>query len=301
MCLGSSYRDAALKRLENLIEQYHPVYLKVDLTSVFNAYGEAPGCHAQGHFHGDWAESLTRIYEGLQYIGKTLYRDHPEVLLDYTFEVWGEKHLIDPALLECADLDWLSNVEDRQLAAGGTMHARTLLYQRALSIPTEAMLIGNLHASTPPIEERFATELGSAPLLLGDLRKLSPGEARWYKEKITWYNQVRARSSLNDSFFPLGDWQQPNQSSWDGFARISHDADALIVLFRNKSSDNNATVRISAPAQAHYVARSKISGADLGDVSSDALQTGWKVSFPAGHTVEVIGLERSGSEGAPSK
>ena len=301
MCLGSSYREAALKRLENLIDLYHPAYLKVDLTSVFNAYGEAPGCFAKGHFHGDWAESLTRIYEGLQYIGKTLYRVHPEVLIDYTFEVWGEKHLIDPALLECADLDWMSNVADPRPEAGGPLHARMLLYQRSISIPVETMLIGNLHSSTPPIEERFATELGSAPLLLGDLRKLSPAEARWYKQKITWYNQVRARASLDDSFFPLGNWQQPNESSWDGFARISHHADALVVLFRNASSDNSVTVRIAAPAQAHYTARSQISGAALGEVGWNTLQNGWRVSFPAGHTVEIIDLERIKSKETPSE
>jgi len=65
MCLGSAYREAAARRLLDVIEKYHPRYLKVDLTTVFNAYGEAPGCNASGHFHKSWAESLERICEGL--------------------------------------------------------------------------------------------------------------------------------------------------------------------------------------------------------------------------------------------
>ena len=46
MCLGTPYREVAAKRLIDLIEQEHVKYLKVDLTTVFNAYGEEPGCNA---------------------------------------------------------------------------------------------------------------------------------------------------------------------------------------------------------------------------------------------------------------
>lgn len=91
MCLASGYRDLALRRLTQLIERYRPAYVKVDLTTVFNAYGEQPGCYALNHWHRGWAESLTRIYQALEHIGDQLYRTHPEVLIDYTFELWGEK------------------------------------------------------------------------------------------------------------------------------------------------------------------------------------------------------------------
>ncbi len=57
MCLASGYRDLALKRLTQLIERYHPAYIKVDLTTVFNAYGEQPGCYA----HESFASRLGRI------------------------------------------------------------------------------------------------------------------------------------------------------------------------------------------------------------------------------------------------
>src|SRR5208283_959860 len=76
MCLGSGYRESAALRLLDLIRIHRPKYLKIDLTTVFNAYGEEPGCSAAGHLHQNWAESLTRIYEGMQYIGERLYREH---------------------------------------------------------------------------------------------------------------------------------------------------------------------------------------------------------------------------------
>lgn len=292
MCLASGYRDLALKRLTQLIERYHPAYIKVDLTTVFNAYGEQPGCYGKDHWHHDWAESLTRIYEALQYIGSQLYHSHPEVLVDYTFELWGEKHLIDPALLESADLDWLSNVRDTEPSDGGPLNARMLLYSRAPSIPVEAMLIGNLRAPVASIEERFATEIGAGPLFLGDLRKLSPEERQWYSEKIRWFKELRGRTPLNDSFFPLGNWKQPNSASWDGFARLSRNAGGIIALFKNQSAAGSAEIRLPAIPGVTYHAKSIITNENLGTVSAAELAQGWKVRFLPDRDVEVIELER---------
>ena len=292
MCLASGYRELALKRLTQLIERYDPAYLKVDLTTVFNAYGEQPGCYATNHSHHGWAESLTRIYEALRYIGEQLYRTHPEVLVDYTFELWGEKHLIDPGLLQSADLDWLSNVADANPSDGGPLHARMLLYSRAFSIPTETMLIGNLRAPTSSIEERFATEIGAGPILLGDLRKLSPEERKWYSDRIRWFKDFRGRTPLEDSFFPLGNWAQPNATSWDGFARLSRGSGGLIVLFRNRSRAESVQVRLPAPPGLEYQARSMITNTPLGKISADELTRSLKVRLPADHEVEIIELSR---------
>ncbi len=64
MCLASPFRDEAAARINQLIERYNLAYVKLDLTTIFNAYGEAPGCWAKGHDHGSWAESFNRTYEG---------------------------------------------------------------------------------------------------------------------------------------------------------------------------------------------------------------------------------------------
>jgi len=84
-----------------------------------------------------------------------------------------------------------------------------LLYQRALSIPSETMLIGNLRAATRPVEERFGVAIGSGPVLLGDLRDLTAADQQWWGGQVRWFRQLRERARLSDSFFPLGTWQQP--------------------------------------------------------------------------------------------
>jgi alpha-galactosidase len=290
MCLGSGYRELALKRLSDLIDKYQLAYVKVDLTTVFNAYGEEPGCHAEGHLHRSWAESLDRIYEGLEYIGRKLHEQHPDVVVDYTFELWGEKHLIDAALLTDADVDWLSNVADADAQQAGPRQARTLLYERAASIPAETMLIGNLHAQTGAIEERFGVEIGSGPILLGDLRKLTADQQDWWGEQVAWYRGLRSRAALLDSFFPLGNWQQPGKGPWDGFARLSRDSDGLVTLFRKTGRE--AKIVLVAPAKAVYSVRSVLESKDLGKVSAEQLNEGWIAQLDQLRAVTILELHR---------
>lgn len=291
MCLATPYRDLAAERVNGLIEQYHLGYVKLDLTTIFNAYGESPGCWAKGHLHATWAESLGRIYEGIQYITQKVYARHPDVLFDLTFELWGQKHLIDAGLLTTGDLDWMSNVDDTTADSAGPIQARTLLYQRAMAMPADAMLIGNLHAELPSREEAFATAIGSSPLLLGDLRKLSPGDQEWYQEKIAWFKGLRSRTRINESFFPLGRWNQPSASAWDGFARLSREGAGVIALFKNKSQAKSATVTLPLLPAGRFKIHSVITGKDIGVVESDEIARGVAIRFPEGKAVEIVEID----------
>jgi alpha-galactosidase len=292
MCLATPYKEVAAKRLSELIDRYHLKYVKVDLTTVFNAYGESPGCYAQGHEHKTWAESLERIYEGIAYVTERIYREHPDVLLDLTFELWGQKHLIDYGLLAAGDLDWLSNVDDESPEAAGPRQARTLLYHRALAIPTDAMLIGNLHANTPALEERLATAMGSGPLFLGDLRKLTPAEQDWYGEKIRWFKKLRREVAINEGFFPLGAWEQPGAASWDGFARLSLAGEGLIALFKNESGAEQAEVRLPVFPEGSFRIRSVMTGESLGEFSGEQIRQGIPVRFPAQSKVQILEIRK---------
>ena len=288
MCMASPYRDAAAARINDAIQRYHLAYVKLDLTTVFNAYGEAPGCWAKDHYHGNWAESLNLIYEGIASVTRKVYEQHPEVLLDLTFELWGQKHIIDAGLLAAGDLDWMSNVDDNSPDSAGPIQARQLLYQRAASIPVECMLIGNLRAEQATIQERFATAIGSAPLFLGDLRKLSAADRRWYHEKIAWFKNLRRTAPITESFFPLGSWLQTSPAAWDGFARFSRSGCGLIALFRNKSKSPEALVQLPLLPDARYKLRSIFTGRDFGAIGKSDWQRGVPIPFPDAAPVEVL-------------
>ena len=279
MCLASPYRRVAADRITALISAYHPRYVKIDLATVFDAYGAAPGCHAKGHDHGNWAQSLEGTYEGIQFVTDEIRRRHPDVIIALTFELWGQKHIIDYGLLAAGDLDWMSNVDDRSPEAGGPIQARTLLYHRAMAIPAETMLVGNLRATTLPIEERFATAIGSAPVLLGDLRLLTPAQIAWYRTHLDWFKRLRREVPMNEGFFPLGAWRQPNAVQWDGFARLSRQGEGVLVLFRNDAAADSALVAIPAFPDGQYELRSILGGIPSRNASGGELQRGLDLPF----------------------
>jgi alpha-galactosidase len=288
MCMASAYRETVAARVLDAIERFRLAYVKLDLTTIFNAYGEAPGCWAKGHDHATWAESLNRIYEGIAYVTRRVYEKHPDVLLDLTFELWGQKHIIDAGLLATGDLDWMSNVDDSRAGAAGPIQARQLLYQRAVSIPVESMLIGNLHADMHPIEERFATAIGSAPVLLGDLRRLSEADRRWWYEKIAWFKNLRKTTKISESFFPLGSWEQTTPAAWDGFARLTRNGSGVIALFRNQSNAAEAVVKLPAMPGGKFRVRSVINGKELGVFEKSDWARGVAVPFVTEAAVEVL-------------
>ena len=295
MCMASAFRDAAADRIVDAIDRFHLAYAKLDLTTIFNAYGEAPGCWAKGHYHGNWAESLNMIYEGISYMTGRIYRKHPQVLLDLTFELWGQKHVIDAGLLAAGDLDWMSNVDDTKPDSAGPLQARQLLYQRAASMPVESMLIGNIHAELPTIQESFATAIGSAPLLLGDLRKLSAADRQWYREKIGWFKKLRSNTKISESFFPLGSWLQPSPASWDGFARLARSGNGVIAVFRNKSQEAVATVHLPLMPAGQYRLNSVLTGKDLGVFKQPEWVRGIPVAFSDSQPVEVLEVTSVGA------
>ncbi len=288
MCLASGFRDSAAARVCDAIERFHLAYVKLDITTIFNAYGEAPGCWAKGHDHGSWAESLNMIYEGIAYVTAKVYQKFPDVLLDLTFELWGQKHVIDGGLLAAGDLDWLSNVDDSTPDSAGTIQARQLLYQRAASMPVESMLIGNLHADVPSVQDSFATAIGSAPLLLGDLRKLGKQDRQWYGEKIAWFKALRRRTKISESFFPLGSWTQTSSSEWDGYARLAQSGNGILVLFRNQSGAEGAIVKLSVMPPGRFRLTSIFTGDSHGPYAQEDWSRGVPVAFRGASHVEVF-------------
>jgi len=279
MCLATPYREQVAQRLIELVRNYRLSYIKLDLTTVFNAYGESPGCYAADHEHHSWAESLVRIYEAIGWITRAVYAVHPELLIDLSYELWGQKHIIDYGLLAAGDLDWLSNVQDKSNGSAGPLHARTLLYHRALAIPAEAMLIGNLEANRDPVEERFATAIGSTPLLLGDLRQLTEEQQEWYRQRIAWFKMLRQDIAIHQGFFPLGSWRQPNIADWDGFARLSRNGEGVIVIFRNDSSVEELVVKLPVPGETTYQLYSVLDGRALGVFHAAQFRSGIAIAL----------------------
>jgi alpha-galactosidase len=155
-------------------------------------------------------------------------------------------------------------------------------------MPVEAMLIGNLHADAHPIEERFATAIGSAPVLLGDLRRLSDADRRWWHEKVGWFKNLRKTTQISESFFPLGSWQQTTPAAWDGFARLAPNGSGVICVFRNQARVEEAVVQLPLMPEGRHGVRSVMNDKDLGVFAKSDWTRGVRVPFADGATVEVL-------------
>jgi hypothetical protein len=123
--------------------------------------------------------------------------------------------------------------------------------------------------------------MGSYPLFLGDLRKLSPEDVAHYKDWISRFRTLRSHVPLNESFFPLGSWRQPRSNAWDGFARLAHTGEGIIVLFRNNSDVTHASVHIPGFPDGDVVV--KFWGADREfGLKGSQLRTGYAVTLDKG-------------------
>ena len=288
-CLDSPFREWAAEHLASLIRAQRAKYIKIDLTVIGDAYGRwLGGCSAKGHYHRDREQSLQGIFEGLQYVTDRVYREFPDVLLDITYETWAQIHAIDYGLLHMADLDWMSNVNDQSAQMAGPRTARMLLYHRSLAIPAEAMLIGNLLSDMPTREEHFATAMGSAPVLLGDLRKVRAEDVKWYGEKIRWFKELRKQVPMNEGFFPLGNWTQPSVTTWDGYARLSRKGEGVIALFKNDSGASKVELKFPVFPSGNFRIHSVVTGKALGKFSGEKLQRGISVPLPPNSKVEIL-------------
>ena len=134
--------------------------------------------------------------------------------------------------------------------------------------------------------------MGSGPLFLGDLRKLTVAEQDWYGEKIRWFKTLRKEVPLFEGFFPLGNWAQPGAASWDGFARLSRQGEGLIVIFKNQSNTTKVEANLPLYPDGEFVIRSAMTGWALGKSTGKQFRKGIQIQLPAEHKVEILEIRR---------
>lgn len=289
MCLDSPYGDWVARRLLMLIDKFHPQYIKMDLMTVFDPYGRwRAGCWAKGHQHENREQSLQGIIHGLGRLTEQIYRRHPEILLDISYETWGQNHLIDYGVLSYADFDWMANVNDSTPQMAGPRNSRMLLYHRSLAIPAEGMILGLVRADMPDPEERFGTAIGSTPVFMGDIRKLTPEQVKWFGEKVRWFKTLRLEVPLQESFFPLGSWYQPNVMAWDGYARLSRRGEGFIAIFKNETKIHQVEIKLPTYPAGRFKLRSIMNNDLAGVYKGEQFQEGVTIPLTNQYKVDIF-------------
>lgn len=230
-CLATGYADWIAEEFAAVVRRLDLSYVKVDLTTVVQIYGERAGCFAPHHGHRSPGDFALQVYRAIERIADRWRRERPGLLVDLTYELWGGHHAIDYALLRAGDVDWLSNILDTA-GLGAPRAARRLARHRARCIPPGRLLVGNLRADGPDPIASAASSLASVPLLLGDLRAVGPDAAQRIRRIFDAYRRSRDAFGV-DRFVPLDSGATDAAPSWDGFYRGDDRGNGFVALFRN--------------------------------------------------------------------
>jgi len=246
MKIASAWYDHIKGKMRDLVIDYGIEYFKIDLAMVKSAYildPERSGSYDQNEYFKGREEYLYTAFEKTQQLFDELSAEFPELILDCTFELWGDWHLIDYGLVKHADVDWISNFEDPPPAGSRTV--RNLAYHRGLVIPTSCMLIGNQKLEADNHEFSFISNFGSMPIMLGDPRKLSREDKTWYKKMSTWFNKMDELYNITEFYQTAGIFGPPNDNDWDGFFRFNTSENGGIVcVFRNDNPDMKRNIKV---------------------------------------------------------
>ncbi len=300
MSLGSPYYDYIRDVIGACIKQLGVTYVKLDLSMIVSAYVHQPelsgdyGSNASKSYK-DRASSYWAIYRRCEELMDDLHRTFPGILIDCTFETWGRYNVVDYALIEHADYDWLANLEFAPPL--GPITIRQMNYDRSRVMPASALLIGNQNID---IDDRyyqyayFSLAAGSL-VVLGDPRKVTPEQQAFYRRWNGYLKQMESRYQYS-RFYQLYDiFDRPTNSNWDGCYRINTEQQGgLLFFYRNNSADTRRTFRIPClQPNSRYRIYSFQTGKTIGKFSGKTLiEKGLTVTLPSIYSAEVLTIEK---------
>jgi alpha-galactosidase len=249
-CFGTGWYDYIKGILLKLSVDYGLEYFKLDFAVVTSAYTydhTQSGCYASNHpGHKDHSESLYTNYERLWQLFDQLHAAKPGLFIDCTFETMGGTQLIDYALLQHAEGDWLSNFEG---ASGEKtdIRIRDMAWWRSPAIPATSLVIGNPQMQDNGWETHIKSIAGALPIMLGDPRKLTVSDQKKYRNYADWLQQMESKYSIMSYRQDIPGFGEPMEGMWDGFQRINTETKdgGIVGIFRHGSVESKRTVTIN--------------------------------------------------------
>ncbi|NJN27858.1 MAG: alpha-galactosidase [Cyclobacteriaceae bacterium] len=248
-CFGTGWYDYIKGVISGYVKDYDLKYVKLDLSIVTSAYIDDPthsGCYAEDHpHHKDWQESFWVLYERCFKLFDELHAIEPDIFIDCTFETAGKLQLIDYALIQRAEGDWLSNIEHPEPL--GSFRARNLAWWKSAVIPASSLAIGNLSLNDSLYELSIKSMAGSLPLLLGNPIDFEDGKVDRIHQWATWLKDMQSTYDFLSYRQDLPGFGEPTEGQWDGFVRINTDTKSggIIGVFKQESHEDKRVVKVN--------------------------------------------------------
>lgn len=246
-CFSTGWYDYIKKILLQLSLTYGLEYFKLDFATVTSAYlfdPEQSGCYATNHpRHRDQQESFGVNFELMWQLFDELHAAKPGLFIDCTFEAMGGLQLIDYAMLQHAEGNWLSNFYG---AHEVDLRIRNMAWWRSPAMPATALVIGNPEMQDSSWEQHIKSLAGALPIMLGDPRKLSASHLKKYRFYADWLQQMENKYQFMSFRQDLPGFGEPTEGMWDGFERINTETGTggIIAVFRQGSKEVKRKITI---------------------------------------------------------
>jgi alpha-galactosidase len=299
-CMATPWREYIRDKILGLVKDHGLAYVKLDLAIATSAYvydDSHTGCYAKDHpGHAGREDSFEEIYANCMKLFDELHEAAPDLFIDCTFETAGKMYLMDYGIAKHAEGNWLSNIRPRPFVEEGQRYVRNLAWGRTPALPATSLVIGNLFMNGRRHMLGFKSLAGTLPIMLGDPRKLTPAERAEYKEWASWLKGLETRHSFMSFRQDLPGFGEPQDGSWDGFARINTETKSggLVGVFRHNAAERSrrVTVRYLDP-NAQYVVLKGAKGEKTAEMTGRELeQDGFEVVLPERIDGELFEIRR---------
>lgn len=275
-CMSTGWKGYVGELLDRLTREHGLEYLKLDFAVVTSPYQFNPkksGCYATDHLgHRDRPESLSVNYDHLWDVFDAFKAKHRSVFIDCTFETMGGLQLVDYAMLQHAEGNWLSNYNAADEV--NDLRIRNMAWWRSPAMPATALVIGNFKLADKGFELHLKSLAGALPIVLGDPRAMSPAARAMSRRYSDHFSRLSAAHDIFSFRQDLPGFGEPAEGQWDGFQRINTDTGTggLIGIFRHGATETSRLVTIAHlhPTRAYAVRTmdgqvvARASGAKLG-------------------------------------
>jgi alpha-galactosidase len=305
MSLASGYYDYILNRIKTLVKENNLAYIKLDFAIANSAYVldyEKKGDYDtnSSKTYRDRESSYYAIYERTLQLFDELHRAFPELLIDCTYEVWGEYYQNDFALITHADYDWLTNYESNP--PEGPINIRQMSYDRAKVIPPATNLIGNQQmysfadtAIKNYYKYTYLSLASSKPILVGDPRTLSNDSKKWYLKWNTWFKMMDKKYQFTRFTQTSDVFERPTMNNWDGCYKFNKTKQGGVLFFyRNGSLEKTRTFAMSlVDPETTYRLYSPEDNAVFGTYTGKTLlEKGITITLADQYSAKVLGIEQ---------
>ena len=292
-CLGTGWVDYIRKKVTGLVTEYGLAYIKLDFSVVTSAYvtnDTISGCYATDHpYHKDHNESFIIIYERLLKLCDDLHAAAPDLFIDCTFETAGKLQLMDYAIAEHAEGNWLSNIE--QPFPTGALRARQLAWWKSPALPVSSLVIGNLKIDEEAFEFSLKSLIGSLPIVLGDPRKLIPEKRAAIKKWSLWMQSMQEKHDYMSFRKDLPGFGEPAEGMWDGWSRLNFNTleGGIFGVFRQGAIEDHRTIILTDldPAMTYLVKIAPEGKIIFTGTGRDLMEKGFEVTLPEKYDANI--------------